>query len=126
MEDRQQDSFKNCIGSYLYWKYRLEKKMSKRKATNIMINMPINERIDRLYDEFGILVSDIPLWQRRGILITRKEVEKEGFNPVKKKKVISKRNVLDIDYDLPIFVEDRNFWDDILPIEEVGYERKIK
>lgn len=127
MEDRQQDSFKNCIGSYLYWMYRLKSKMTKSKATKIMVKMDMEERTKILEEEFGIKVSEIPLWQRRGVLVYRKEVEKEGYNPVKKKKVISKRKVLDVDYKLPIFVKNKNFWDDILPVETgFKYERKAK
>lgn len=51
----------------------------------------------------GINLALTPAWQRRGIMVYRKEIEKEGYNPVKKEVTSTIRRVVTIDRDLPLF-----------------------
>lgn len=49
----------------------------------------------------GIDFGALPTWQRHGVGLKRSAVEKEGYNPVLKRKEVTHRNVLQTDYELP-------------------------
>ena len=51
----------------------------------------------------GINLALTPAWQRRGIIVYRKEIRKEGFNPIIKEKTWTVRRVITIDRDIPLF-----------------------
>lgn len=53
----------------------------------------------------GVNLAGTPAWQRRGILVYRKEVHKEGFNPITGEKSDVVRRTLTIDWDLPLFAK---------------------
>jgi tRNA(His) 5'-end guanylyltransferase len=67
-----------------------------------------NKKSGSLHDilfERGINLAELPSWQRRGMGIYKKEVIVEGYNPIEKKKVQSKRKRIFVDSDLPLFNE---------------------
>ncbi|MFA5254964.1 MAG: tRNA 5'-guanylyltransferase, partial [Methanoregula sp.] len=51
----------------------------------------------------GVNLAKTPAWQRRGILVSKKPVTKEGYNPVKKEAVTVQRSTVSADRDLPLF-----------------------
>ena len=51
----------------------------------------------------GVNLAMTPAWQRRGILVYRTVVEKEGYNPKTDEKTITTRRVVTIDKDIPLF-----------------------
>ena len=55
--------------------------------------------------ERGINYNDVPMWQKRGIGVYGDVLLKDGFNPITKKTVQVKRNVLRVDYELPLHEE---------------------
>ena len=57
----------------------------------------------------GIDFDSVPNWQRYGCGIYFKEIEREGFNPIKNKKVIAKRRELFVDYEIPYGVEYKDY-----------------
>lgn len=128
MEDRQMDAFKNCIGTYLYWMYRKDG-IDARKASKIMLNIPGEDRADILEKKYGIVLENIPLWQRRGILIYREIYEKKGFNPKTCETVFTERRRLMVNGELSIFVKmEKHYWNTFFnpAIFEIGNELKQK
>ena len=57
----------------------------------------------------GINYNELPAWQKRGIGVYFKDIEKEGYNPIKDEKVVATRRELFIDYDIPLGDEYRSF-----------------
>ena len=50
----------------------------------------------------GINYNDLPSWQKRGIGLWYEEYDKEGYNPMTDEKVLTKRNRIHVEYELPI------------------------
>lgn len=99
-KERQKEAWRNCINGYGYW--TLRKEHTKEKTMEILKNKKSSEIHDILFKR-GINLAEMPAWQRRGIGIYKKEVIIQGYNPIKKENVQSKRKKLLIDCNLPIF-----------------------
>lgn len=108
--NRQNESWRNCINGYSYWKLR--EKYDKSCSVEILNNKKSNELHDLLFEN-GLNISEVPNWQRRGIGIYRTSKEVEGFNRVENRNVKTIRHVPLIDRELPIlnseFFESRIF-----------------
>jgi tRNA(His) 5'-end guanylyltransferase len=101
-KERQNEAWRNCINGYAYW--TLRKEYNKKEAMYILKNKKSGSLHDILFER-GINLAELPSWQRRGMGIYKKEVIVEGYNPIEKKNVQSKRKRIYIDSDLPIFDE---------------------
>jgi len=99
-KERQDEAWRNCINGYAYW--TLRKEYNKKEAMYILKNKKSSGLHEILFER-GINLTEVPSWQRRGIGIYKKEVIIEGYNPIEKKKVQSKRKRITVDSDLPIF-----------------------
>lgn len=97
---RQNEAWRNCLNGYSYWKLR--KEFSKSHTMEIL-NKKNSSALHEILFKRGITISELPLWQRRGIGIYKKEVSVNGYNPMKNEKVISKRLKIHIDWNLPLF-----------------------
>ena len=64
----------------------------------------------------GVNLAKTPAWQRRGVLVFRKQVERPGYDPRAGEAVEVSRRVVTIDRDLPLFSgpEGKAFLDGIL------------
>lgn len=96
---RQEDACRNSLNGWCYWTLR-KNGDSKRKATSVLSGQGTSFKNELLFQN-GINFNDLPAWQKRGVGIAFEEVEKEGFNPKLGVKVISKRRVPFIEYNLP-------------------------
>ena len=101
-KERQNEAWRNCINGYAYW--TLRKEYNKKEAMYILKNKKSGSLHDILFER-GINLAELPSWQRRGMGIYKKEVTVEGYNPIEKKKVRSKRKRIFVDSDLPLFNE---------------------
>ena len=110
-KERQDEAWRNCSNGYAYWTLRREYK--KKEAMEILDKQKSSAIHDLLFER-GINLAELPSWQRRGIGIYKKEVEIEGYNPIKKEKVQSIRKKIFVDDDLPIF--DTPFFDNNIKI----------
>lgn len=97
---RQSDCRRNSLICYCYWLLR-QSGDSGKVAGKKLEHMSLEEKI-LLLRSYGLNYKEIPNWQRNGIAIKWKEIEKEGYNPKRKEKVIVKRRVLSSDFELPI------------------------
>ena len=97
---RQEDAHRNALNSWCYWTLRKEGK-NVSAASRELENKSVSYKNELLFER-GINFNDLPKWQKRGVGICLKEVDREGFNPLTKEKVITKRKQLDVDYELEI------------------------
>ncbi|MBI5679947.1 MAG: guanylyltransferase [Methanobacterium sp.] len=111
-KERQNEAWRNCINGYSYWTLREE--YTKEESMEILKNKKSSELHDILFKR-GINLAELPSWQRRGVGIYKKEVIIQGYNPIKKENVKSKRKKLLVDCNLPIF--DAQFFSENLILE---------
>ena len=98
-KNRQNEAWRNCLNGYSYWKLR--KEFSKSQTVEIL-NKKNSSALHEILFKKGVNMSELPLWQRRGIGIYKKEVSINGYNPVKNEKVVSKRLRIYTDWELPL------------------------
>ena len=104
---RQEDAHRNALNSHCYWMLRKEG-ASVRAATGQLKGQTVAYKNELLF-QHGINFNDLPAWQKRGIGLYWKQVEREGFNPIKKEKVVTLRRELTTDYELPLGEEYAKF-----------------
>lgn len=96
---RNEDAHRNALNAHCYWKLRKEG-FSKREATKRIEKVSISDKNELLFS-YGINFNKLPSWEKRGVGFYWKEIEKESFNPKTNEKVMAKRNILFVDYELP-------------------------
>jgi tRNA(His) 5'-end guanylyltransferase len=98
---RQAEAWRNHMQSYGF--YSLVKEGTpEREASKRMHGMKF-EDIHEMMWQRGVNLNDTPAWQRKGVFIYKKMIEKEGYDPVKKKKVIVGRAEVEELWDPPLF-----------------------
>jgi tRNA(His) 5'-end guanylyltransferase len=97
---RNEDAHRNALNAHCYWLLRKEG-FDKRKATRYLENKTVAEKNELLFSH-GINFNEAPNWQKRGVGLYWQKEEKLGWNPKDKVDVKVERNVLKIDYDLPM------------------------
>lgn len=100
---RQDEAWRNCLNGYAYWTLRQE--YDKKESAQILDKMKSPQIHDILYKR-KVNISNVPLWQRRGVGIYRKEVMIVGYNPLKQETVQSIRWKPFSDWKLPILNEE--------------------
>jgi len=97
---RNEDAHRNALNTHCYWMLR-EKGKSKNEATKQIEGKSISFKNELLF-QHGINYNELPNWQKRGIGMYWSEMDKEGWNPVKKETVFTKRKQIEVNYDIPI------------------------
>ncbi|MBR2731745.1 MAG: guanylyltransferase [Clostridia bacterium] len=97
---RQEDAARNALNSHCYWLLRKEGK-TVAEATKMLEGQSVAFKNELLFQR-GINFDKLSNWQKRGTGVCRRQVEKEGFNPVTGETVTALRNSLAADYELPI------------------------
>ena len=97
---RQDESWRNCINSYGYWKLR--ENYSAKEATQKLKSLKSSD-IHQLLFGNGINLNNVPNYQKRGIAIYKKKEKIIGLNPIKNKEETSYRNKLIIDKKITTF-----------------------
>lgn len=92
---RQEDATRNALNSWCYWTLR-KNGYSVGKASSELSGKGVSFKNELLF-KYGINFNDLPDWQKRGIGVYPKEVEKEGYNPITKETVVAKRKQLFVD-----------------------------
>lgn len=98
---RQDEAWRNHINAYCQ-QALIRDGMKPRQAAAKLKGMPSKELHDLMHKK-GVNLAKTPAWQRRGVLVYRKEKVVTGYNPVKDEKVTAKRSAVVIDRDLPLF-----------------------
>lgn len=95
---RQEDACRNALNGWCYWTLRKEN-MDAVQATSLLAGESIAWKNEFLYQR-GMNFNDIPLWQKRGIGLYKKETLRNGVNPVTGQSVQTVRNKLYVDLEL--------------------------
>lgn len=104
---RQEDSHRNSLNGHCYWALRKEGE-SQNDATTELEGKSVAYKNELLFQK-GINYNELPSWQKRGVGVYFADVQKEGFNPVKKEKVITQRRELFVNYEIPLGEDYREF-----------------
>ncbi len=107
-KNKQNESWRNCLNGYSYWKLREE--YGKSKAVEIL-NKKKSSELHEILFERGLNMSEVPQWQRRGIGLYKKKISINGYNPINKETVTSQRSKIYKDWKLPLF--DNEFFNKI-------------
>ena len=98
---RQDEAWRNCINSYAYYKL-ISEGMEEQEAAKMLKNKVSSDMHELLFER-GINISKVPAWQRRGVIVIKKETEIEGFNPQLNVRTTSTRSKVFTEYDIPLF-----------------------
>jgi tRNA(His) guanylyltransferase len=101
LTNRQNEAWRNHINGYCHHAL-IEEGMSAKKAAGQLKGMPAKELHEMMHVR-GINLAITPAWQRRGVLVYKKIMKKEGFNPITKQTVVAERSAVTIERNLPLF-----------------------
>jgi len=101
MTGRQDEAWRNHLNAYCQ-QALVSEGMDAAEAAEQLKGMPA-QNLHEMMHQRGVNLAKTPAWQRRGILVCKKEVEKEGFNPMTKEHVTVSRSRVAEDRDLPLF-----------------------
>ncbi len=106
---RQAEAWRNHLNAYGYYGLQ-ELGLSDREAEQHLKGMKAAEVHEMLFRK-GINLNETPQWQRRGIVITREQYQREGYDKKAETKVTVTRSKIVEHWDLPLFgsEEGRNF-----------------
>lgn len=105
---RNEDSHRNSLNAHCYWLLR-KNGLSKTEATKKISGISLADKNELLFSS-GINYNNLPLWQKRGVGLYYKIIEKEGVNRKTKDTIKYNRRELYIEYELPI----KDKYDDLL------------
>ena len=97
---RNEDAHRNSLNAHCYWILR-KNGLSKTEATKKISGISIADKNELLFSH-NINYNDLPSWQKRGVGLFYKTVEKEGMNRKTKEKITYTRNELHLEYELPL------------------------
>lgn len=97
---RQEDAHRNSLNSHCYWLLRSLGK-SVAEATSMLSGKSVAFKNELLFQN-GINYDKLPEWQKRGVGVYWKTVEKQGFNPVSGQAETAVRRSLFVDDALPL------------------------
>lgn len=97
---RNEDAHRNALNAHCYWVLRKQGE-SAIQATKTIEGRSTAFKNELLFQQ-GINFNELPNWQKRGVGLYWRNVEKEGWNPVKETVVHSMRREIEIDIDLPM------------------------
>lgn len=98
---RNSDAHRNALSAHCYW--MLRKQGSSGRAANSKIEHLTTAGKNELLFENGINFNDLPAWQKRGVGCYWETYQKEGFNPMTNQQVLSERQRIKVDLELPIY-----------------------
>ncbi|WP_445458211.1 tRNA(His) guanylyltransferase Thg1 family protein [Flavobacterium sp. HNIBRBA15423] len=97
---RQEDSHRNSLSAYCYWTLR-NNGDTYSEATKKVEKLSMSAKNELLF-QYGINYNNLPLWQKRGVGLFYKNVEKSGINPTNNQEVSFIRKEIFLDNELPI------------------------
>lgn len=97
---RNEDAHRNALNAHCYWLLRSQGRSA--NAATQQIDGQSTAAKNELLFQAGINFNDLPNWQKRGMGLYWKEVEKIGWNPVKQVEEVAVRRKIEIDMELPM------------------------
>jgi tRNA(His) guanylyltransferase len=111
---RQQEAWRNHLNAYCQ-EALLGEGMRPSEVARRLSGMRSEELHEFMFSR-GVNLAKTPAWQRRGILVYRRDEGRPGYDPLAGKPVEAVRRVVTVDRDLPVFTspEGQAFLDGIL------------
>ena len=100
---RQEDAHRNALNAHCYWLLRKEG-LTAQQATAQLEGQSTSYKNELLFSR-GINFDKLPSWQKRGMGVYWKNIEKTGYNPITKAEEKAKRRKLYVDMELPLGAE---------------------
>lgn len=97
---RQEDAHRNALNAHCYWMLRKEG-MSVKEATDAIHAKSIAYKNELLFSR-GINFDRLPDWQKRGVGVYWGNVEKKGYDPIRKQETTTTRRALCVNEHLPL------------------------
>jgi tRNA(His) 5'-end guanylyltransferase len=101
MTGRQAEAWRNHINAYCQ-QALIEEGMDPRQAAEKLRGLQAPDLHEMMHIR-GFNLAETPAWQRRGTLVYKKTIEKDGFNPITKETVIAERSTVVAESELPLF-----------------------
>ncbi|MDD1655826.1 MAG: tRNA 5'-guanylyltransferase [Methanomicrobiales archaeon] len=101
LQERQAEAWRNHMNAWCQ-ETLVREGMDPRKAADSLKGLP-SEALHEMMFSRGMNLAKTPAWQRRGVLVYRKEEERAGYNPVTGEDVAALRRVVRVDPDPPLF-----------------------
>ncbi len=98
---RQKEAWRNHNNSYAFY-LLLRKGYTKKDASKKLHKLKTAQLHELVFNE-GINLAETPTWQRKGVLIYKRKVRKQGFNPLLRKKVEVERKIVYVEFNPPLF-----------------------
>ncbi len=97
---RQEDAHRNALSGHCYWMLRNDGESS-TAATETLSGLNTSQKNELLFQR-GINFNDLPLWQRRGIGLVWKTIERIGMDPRTGEQIPAERRQLEVIEQLPM------------------------
>lgn len=97
---RQEDAHRNSLNAHCYWLLRREG-LTAQEATRQISGKTVAFKNELLFSR-NINFNELPSWQKRGVGLYFASYEKEGFDPIQNKTVVSLRNRIEVNMELDI------------------------
>jgi tRNA(His) 5'-end guanylyltransferase len=104
---RQADATRCALNGWCYWTLR-KAGLSVAEATALLKKQTAAFKHELLF-QHGINFNEVPTWQRRGVGLYWESCLKEGYNPRRDEKVMTRRRRIKVDHELPIKEEYGSF-----------------
>jgi tRNA(His) guanylyltransferase len=104
LANRQNEAWRNHINGYCQ-QALIEEGISAKKAAARLKGIPAKDLHEMMHVR-GVNLAMTPAWQRRGILVYKKNTEKEGYNPITQQHVLAERSAVTVEMDLPLFTSE--------------------
>lgn len=96
---RSGDAARCALQNACYWALRADG-LSAAAATSQLNGQPVSFKNELLFAR-GINFNELPVWQRRGVLLSMQQYEKTGHNPITGEDVVVTRRRLETDWAIP-------------------------
>lgn len=96
---RMEDAHRNCLNSWCYWTLRKEG-LTATDASKELEGKSVAYKNEFLFQR-GINFNDLPVWQKRGVGVYWRNLEKTGYNPITNEDVTAIRREVYADYNIP-------------------------
>jgi tRNA(His) 5'-end guanylyltransferase len=97
---RQADATRCALNGWCYWTL-CKAGESASQATARLDGQSVAFKNELLF-QHGINFNELPTWQRRGVGLYWENYQKQGFNPVQAKEVVTTRRRIKVDEELPM------------------------
>lgn len=105
---RNEDAHRNALNAHCYWALRNDG-ADVKTATEALVGLSTSEKNELLFSKASINFNELPAWQKRGVGLYWKSLEKIGRNPRTGEETRARRWEIHKEFELPMKEEYRSF-----------------